>query len=532
MGPPPDGPVAAVPAHGRTALTDTAMPETTDRIDSPRARTSLARQRVDPPTGTAPAPPPAPERGRTRPLLDHLPFGAVLLAGVVLRVLTWRAYRPALLYPDSRSYLLEAANTTLGNIRPSGYSVFIWPLVRLDGLASITLLQHLMGLAMAVAIYLLLLRLWVWPWLAALATAPLLLDSMQLVLEQYVMSDVLFQALLLAACLLLLWRRRPGASLLLAAGLALGLAATVRGAGLLLAAPAAVAVLALGLAGGWRQTVALLAALLAGVALPVGVYMLAYKQEYGRLAMTSYTSRFLYSRLAPIVDCRGLALPDYERTLCPPEPVGQRMTTNEYMWALKRSPQYRVRPPAGKTTQEVLAEFNRRIILHQPVDYAGLVARDFVRGFQPFRTVREADVPVTPWQFAPAVPRKTGVPDRAELYRRFAGYGPVVDRPSASWLTDYQHLGHTPGPVLAGCAVVALLAAAGVGRARRSGLRVAAWTFASLCLVALVTAAMSSTFSWRYQLVQLVLLPPAGALGLTALVRRRSPDDQPSGQVP
>jgi hypothetical protein len=63
---------------------------------------------------------------------------------------------------------------------------------------------------MAAAVYLLLLRLGVWPWLAALATAPLLLDSMQLSLEQYVMSDVLFQALLLAACLLLLWRRRPG----------------------------------------------------------------------------------------------------------------------------------------------------------------------------------------------------------------------------------------------------------------------------------------------------------------------------------
>jgi hypothetical protein len=358
-----------------------------------------------------------------------------------------------------------------------------------------------------------------------------LLDSMQLVIEQYVMSDVLFQALLLAVCLLLLWRRRPGPALVMAAGLALGVAAMVRGAGILLAAPAAVAIVALGLASGWRRTLALLTALLVGVALPVGVYMLGYRKQHGSLALTSYSSRFLYSRLAPIADCRGLTLPDYERTLCPPEPVGQRMTTNEYMWALKRSPQYRVRPPAGKTVEQVLAEFSRRIILHQPVDYAGLVARDFVRGFQPFRTVREGDVAVSPWLFAPGLPR-TVVPGRAELYRRFAGYGPVVDRPVASWLTGYQHLGHTPGPLLAGCAVVALLAAAGLGRARRSGLRVAAWTFASLCLVALVTAAMSSTFSWRYQLVQLVLLPPAGALGLTALVRRRSPDDQPSGQLP
>ena len=89
---------------------------------------------------------------------------------------------------------------------------------------------------MAAAIYLLLLRLRVWPWLAALAAAPLLLDSMQLALEQYVMADTLFEALLLVSCLLLLWRRRPGVPLLLAAGLALGLAATVRGVGVLLLA--------------------------------------------------------------------------------------------------------------------------------------------------------------------------------------------------------------------------------------------------------------------------------------------------------
>jgi hypothetical protein len=486
--------------------------------------TPLVPDRVDAaPTRTPPSPRPSRVRQRTRPLLDHLPFAALLLAGTVLRLLTWRAYRPALLYPDSRSYLLGAANNTLHTIRPSGYSILLWPLVRLDGLATITFVQHLMGLAMAVAVYLLLLRLRVWPWLAALAVAPLLLDSMQLVIEQYVMADVLFQALLLAACLLLLWRRRPGAPLVLAAGLALGVAATVRGAGILLVAPAAVAVLALALAGGWRRTVLLLAALLAGVAVPVGAYMLAYNQQHGRLALTDYTSRFLYARLAPIADCRGLPLPAHERTLCPPEPPGERMTSNQYMWDLKRSPQYHLHPPAGKRVEEVLAEFNRRIILHQPVDYARLVGRDLLRGFQPFRTVRQGDVPVTPWLFHTTVPN-TGVRDRAGLYQRFAGYGPVVDRRVASVLTGYQHVGHTPGPVLAGCAVVALLTAAGVGRSRRSGLRVAAWTFAALCLVALVTAAMSSTFSWRYQLVQLVLLPPAGAIGLMALTRRWSLD--------
>ena len=101
----------------------------------------------------------------------------------------------------------------------------------------------------------------------------------------------------------------------------------------------------------------------------------------------------------------------------------------------------------------------------------------------------------------------------------------------AGILARNQHVGHTPGPVLAACAVAALAAAAGLGRARRSGLRVAAWTFAGLCLVVLVTAAMGSQFSWRYQLPQLVLLPPAGALGLTALLRRDLPTSAP-GEEP
>jgi hypothetical protein len=460
---------------------------------------------------------------RGHALLRHLPFAMLLLGGAVLRVLAWRAYRPALLFPDSRTYLYGAAQHALSPLRPSGYSVFIWPLLHLGGLATITLVQHLMGLAIAVAIYLLLLRLRVWPWLAALATAPVLLDSMQLVIEQYVMSDILFEALLLAACLLLLWWPRPGIQLVLLAGLAIGLAAVVRGAGTLLLLPVAVTVLALGLAAGWRRAVLLLLTLAIGFALPVGVYALGYHRQHGQFAVTSSANRFLYARLAPIADCRGLALPSYERALCPREPLGQRLRVNAYMWDLRLSPQYHVRPPAGETVEQVLADFNRRIVLHQPVRYAQLVGYDFLRGFQPFRISGPKDSGVSSWLFHRTIP-ETGVPRRAELYRLFAGYGPVVDGRLASALTGYQHVGHVPGPALAACLVAALLAVLGIGRSRRSGLRVATWTFAAVCLVPLLTAAMSSAFSWRYQLVQLVLLPPAGALALTALVRRPSPE--------
>ncbi|MGH2816692.1 MAG: phospholipid carrier-dependent glycosyltransferase, partial [Actinomycetota bacterium] len=288
----------------------------------------------------------------------------LLLAGAVLRLMTWRAYRPALLFPDSRIYLLAAAREELQAARPAGYSAFLWPFLHLHlgGLASISLVQHLLGLAMAAAIYLLLLRLRVWSWLAALATAPLLLDSMQLALEQYVMADTLFEALLLASCLPLLWRRRPGVPLLLAAGLALGLAATVRGVGVLLLAPAAVTALAVGLPLGWRRSLLLLAALGVGFALPITAYMTAFKVQHGTFALTTHTSRFLYARLAPIADCRGLALPDHQRPLCPAEAPEQRMTSNAYMWDVRRSPQYRLIPPAGRTVEQVLADFDRRVV--------------------------------------------------------------------------------------------------------------------------------------------------------------------------
>jgi len=97
-------------------------------------------------------------------------------------------------------------------------------------------------------------------------------------------------------------------------------------------------------------------------------------------------------------------------------------------------------------------------------------------------------------------------------------------QPGADALVAYQSHGYLPGPALLGGLVVGLLAAAGVGRARRSGLR-------ALCLLTtLVPAGMllgalgNGEASWRDQLPALVMLPAAGALGLTALMRgRRAP---------
>ena len=67
-------------------------------------------------------------------------------------------------------------------------------------------LQHLMGLAMAVTLYAVLVRRGALRWLAAVAAAPVLLDAYQLQMEQMIMPDVLFEALIVAGLAVLLWR--------------------------------------------------------------------------------------------------------------------------------------------------------------------------------------------------------------------------------------------------------------------------------------------------------------------------------------
>jgi hypothetical protein len=91
----------------------------------------------------------------------------------------------------------------------------------------------------------------------------------------------------------------------------------------------------------------LLAAPGVGFALPLTAHMVAFHHRHGTFALTTYTSRRLYARPAPIADCRGLALPSHQWPLSPPEPPDLGMTTNAYMWDLRRSPQYQLIPRPG-----------------------------------------------------------------------------------------------------------------------------------------------------------------------------------------
>lgn len=448
--------------------------------------------------------------GEGRPARRHLPFLLALLGGIAIRVVVVSAYRPAILFYDSSGYLGPAMHPSIGTLRPEGYSLAIWPLVHLapPSVTPVIVVQHAIGLALAVLCYAFLLRRGLPAWGATLATLPLLFDPLQLVLEHYILSDVVFEGVLVGACLLVLWKPRPGTGLLVAAGLAVGLSALVRGAGSFLLVVFLVAVVCLRV--GWVKVVAFLVAAL----LPIGLYATAYHEKYGAYALSQSGARFLYSRLAPIVRCHDpqLKLPHYEKLLCPRGRVGHRRSSNYFMWGNHNGPAYRVVPPPGMTTEQVLADFSKRVVRAQPRAFTQAALTDFARGFVPSRTYHVPGFPARYWLFK----------DHYWMLRAFH-IRPESSPSAAGFLQAYRERLWTPGPLLALLMVVSGVAALGFGRARRSGDRVAIGLLSGSCAFTLLTGAAVSGFSWRYQLPQLALFPVAGALAVAVLVRGPAP---------
>jgi hypothetical protein len=292
-------------------------------------------------------------RARTSRPSAHLPFVVALLAGVAVRVVVMVAYRPALLFPDSFSYLRHAHHFQLPHMRPAGYSLVLWPIAQLThSLTPVSAIQHAAGIALAIALYVFLLRRGLPAWGATLATLPVLLDPLQLVLEHYVLSDFLFEVALVAACLTLLWRHRPGHLAMLVTGVLAASTGIVRGAGSAILVAFLVAVLCLRVR--WTKV----AVFVVGAALPLVPYVMAFHAAFGSYGISDDGPRFLYARIAPKVSCPGLDLPRYERPLCPRQPVSKRPDTDYFMWGGHHAPQWHVVPPPGMTQVEVVKDFD------------------------------------------------------------------------------------------------------------------------------------------------------------------------------
>jgi Dolichyl-phosphate-mannose-protein mannosyltransferase len=454
-----------------------------------------------------------------RTVRNHWCFVLVLTAGLALRTLTGLAYRPALLYIDSAKYLAGSGGTA-----PEGYQALLRVLAPIGGLALVAAVQHTFGLAMAIAVYALLLRRGAPRWAATLAAAPVLLDAYQVQLEQTVMPDVLFETMITAGLVVLLWSRRPGLLSVSAGALVLGAAVTVREIGGVLIGPAVVfAVLSVP---GWRQKAGR-GALTAGCfALPVLGYMTGALVVAGHFGLASNGPAPEYGRAAAAADCATVVLPAGERALCPSAAETLALGGIDGLLHNPRSPGHTVPVPPGTSRDQLLDRFAAAVFRQQPLRVAVSVARDSVRLFA---LTRDGDPQVTSiarWQFQPfypVYPRRYTMAFFTQLAREHGSGGDLVAvEPAARILRDYQlGGGYTPGPLYAAGLAAGLLGAlTGLSRRRAAAHPelASACLLVTLAAVVLLLSSDAFEYSWRYQLPAVVMLPLAGALGVTALV--------------
>jgi hypothetical protein len=396
---------------------------------------------------------------------NNLWLAVILGLAVALRVAAELAYRPALLWDDSWAYVniaLRDVPVSLSASRPSGYPLLV-RIFSLNGesLFTLTVLQHLAGLATGVLVYAVLVRFGRDKRLAAVAAAIVLLDAYAISLEQSVMAEAFFATAMLASAYLL--TRATDWRLYAASGVLLAAAATMRTAALF-----AVPIWLWYVLRPPRNRLAAGAAI-GALAAPLLVYCAAHAALGRGFTVTESDGWFLYGRVGRFADCASATVPAPTRRLCERRPIHHRSDPTWYVWDAA-SPANRMFGHVGGADSAASARSNRllrnhalAIIRHQPVDYTKEIASDMGELFSP------GGGAVEPVLVMPARPWPVDAYGRDVHERFLPGYQARVRAPAGA-LRSYQSVFHTVRP-LAGVlalAVVALAVAATTARGRRA----------------------------------------------------------------
>jgi hypothetical protein len=439
----------------------------------------------------------------------HWPIVAVLLGGLLVRVAVMAAYTPYFWFTDTNGYLAAARNGVPEAARPFAYPAFLWLFEHLGfGLRGIVGLQHLLGLGASGLLYAFLVRRRVTPWIAALAAVPLALSPLLVNIEHHLLSDPLFVALYMGAPLVLAWwDRLPPLWACGLAGLLTAAASLTRQVGLVMVT------LIVGYMLVRRFDLRRVVAFTASFALPLLLYVFWMHQVHGVYAVTTWRGKHLYARVAPIAQCGKLGeLTARERQLCDDRPLDRRPGPEGYLWVGGEA-------PARALPDRVDLAFARKVIVHQPFDYLGMVASDVTHVFYPGQKQRRGEPCVAYWAFPDQAPG--GCRTDAVGTRMWAEHPFRVNEPVAKALRVYARLDYLVGPFFLACIVLVTFAALRDPRRPERRRRVDAVFFCLLGLGAMVGAIATANFSYRYTVALYCTLTPAAALALTDLVARR-----------
>ncbi len=443
----------------------------------------------------------------------HRLFIIVLTPAVLLRLDAELGYRWQAWFNDSFEYVQNTVHFQLDPTRVSGYSVWLKILQPFHTYAIVTILQHLMGLAVGVMIYALARHRFRAPaWLATLATVPVLYDGFEIQLEHLIMADIPFLFLIMLAATLLLWDPEPSTLRCVMVGALLGVAEVVRSVGLPLLAVFAVYMIIRRVS--WRKVAAAIVVCL----LPVVAYAGLFDLEHGQFAMSDATGVFLYARTMTFAECSKMKVPVNELALCTTVPPDKRPIAQAYIWA-SASPLDRFPPSKFSPVPNQLAEnFAIRAIEAQPLDYAKAVFDDTWRVFGWKRVVFPNaatydeyifgyhSLPIPSWDDAKLGPYSS----YAAAYVHGNPLTQVV-APFANVMRLYEHHVYLPGTVY-GLILLAGLAGLVLAWRRLGGEALLPWTI-SLALI--VIPAATAEFDYRYVLVAVPFACLAAALAFS-----------------
>ena len=466
--------------------------------------------------------------GKLRALLrDHWPLVTVIALGLVVRIMVAIAYRPALFFSDSWSYVsLAYGGGHFAPDRPSGYP-FVLALIGLPGrsLFVITALQHLAGIATGLLSYLLLMRAGAGRHVASVVAGLVILNAYAIVLEQTILAETFFTLAVVGSFFLVTGSRRSMPAIAIA-GVLLAGAVTMRTGGVF-AVPVWLAYVL------YRDRLRVLVGL-AAVVLPLLAYAAVYESKTGKFGLSTSDGWFLYGRVGEIADCKAFDPPAGTRDLCEPASRAGGRGPLYYIWD-KTSPA-NLRFERGISTpgsSEVLKRFAVAVIKARPGAYAEIVARDTGRYFlpgegSPGRSDKAIHLPERP---------RTGQTflNKPIRDRYFPSFEPEVHAPSGA-TRAYEAVARVPRPLLAVCVLLALLLIPLALRAppgERPGHLPEALALTLTGVAMLFGQAATSGFIVRYFVPTVPLILCGGALALCDVVawRRRARGRAPREQL-
>jgi hypothetical protein len=317
-------------------------------------------------------------------------FSLALLAGAFLRLLTMIGYPGALWFAgDSYVYVGSALRLQPDQTKETGYSLFLRLLLPFHSFTLVTLVQHLMGLAVAVMIYALARRYGVSKKWATIATLPQLLDGYIIENEHLIMTETVFTFCLMLATLLLLWTTRTKWWVALIAGLLVGYAIIDRTEGMVMLGVVPLFVLIKELrALGWRKLQGWLVTVAVGVGClaPVAAYDVWFHHDTGTWSLTGTRAGgfYVWGRVSSFAVCSEIKAPADVMKYCPTEPVKDRTAPGDFIW---HAPQVHqdmdsVGGPVSVKGNSLLTQFDIDAIKSQPFGYIKSVVKGVLMAFE------------------------------------------------------------------------------------------------------------------------------------------------------